>query len=175
MSFPGGVNTITVTGSYVDAAGNSQSGVVLWTPSWAVTDATGKIMVAQVAVPAPLVSGAFSVELACTDNTGFLPAGWAYVVTVAVPGASQVFNTYLPHTLGSTVDISDLAPYIFSPAPPTPETGVIQPGSAAGGSLSGTYPNPGVIAINGVFVSGTPTAGQVLTATSATTADWAAP
>ena len=46
---------------------------------------------------------------------------------------------------------------------------------AAGGDLSGTYPNPTVAKINGVAVTGTPSSGQVLTATGASAADWEDP
>lgn len=46
---------------------------------------------------------------------------------------------------------------------------------AAGGDLSGSYPNPSVSKITGITISGAPTTGQVLTATSVSAANWQTP
>jgi hypothetical protein len=120
MALPGGLNTITVTGTYVNALGAAQPGTVSFTPSSTVTDATGATVLTETAVTATLnSSGNFSLgPLPCTDSVGLVPLGWCYTVNVAVGGAQQAISpVYLPHALGSTVDMSQITPGPAAPAP----------------------------------------------------------
>jgi hypothetical protein len=54
-------------------------------------------------------------------------------------------------------------------------TGAVQGAATPGGDLSGTYTTPTVSKVNGVSVTGTPTSGQVITASSGTAAAWVSP
>ena len=125
---------------------------MLVTPTSTVVDSAGKLVLAATAITAQLsTAGTFSISgLVTTDNAGLSPPGWAYSVNIAVPGAAQVFYAYLPSGYGASVDVSQLIPAQAVP----------------------NVPN-GMIA--GVTVSGYPSAGQTIKATSATTAIWADP
>lgn len=86
----GTLPTLTVTGCYDSAAGVAQAGAVLFTPSAAVEDAAGKVVISAVPNVAALNSGgSFSITLPCTDTAGLVPAGWLYTTTCTPPSIKR--------------------------------------------------------------------------------------
>lgn len=175
MPLPGDLTTITVTATYENMDGSPSKGTVTFAPNVVVTDSTGHVIFPAGGITATLASGALSITVPCTDNANTSPLnGWAYSVTEAIvvpaplpPSAPSVvsrsYTILLPSSLGSTVDLSTVAPT----SAPTTVAG------AAGGDLAGSYPNPSVIRVRGIAVSGVaPSTGQVLTATSPSAAAW---
>ncbi len=113
MALPGGLTTVTITGTYTSASGAAASGSVSFAPTSAVTDAAGTTILTEIPVTAALgTAGSFSLgPIPCTDNAGLVPIGWAYQVSVAVGGATQTITpVFIPHALGSTVDMSQIGP-----------------------------------------------------------------
>lgn len=87
------------------------------------------------------------------------------------PAAVTAAGAYTVPTGG--IPKTDLAPSVQTSLGSADSA--LQNGAIAGGDLSGTLPNPTVASLKGVSISGTPSSGQVLTATSSTTAGWATP
>lgn len=120
MALPGNLTTITVTGSYMTVTGAPAGGTVLFTPSAPLCDIAGTTILTDAPIVAPLTAGAFTVTLPCTDNTAVVPNPFYYTVTQAIACTYQTpFNITLPHTLGTTVDMSTLipAPVMAQPQP----------------------------------------------------------
>ena len=114
MALPAGLNTVTLTGTFTSISGSPASGSVSIAPSSVLTDANGTTVMTEIPVVATLGTGGnFSIgPIPCTDSAGTLsPIGWAYTINVNVGGAqSTLYPVYLPHSLGSSVDISEITP-----------------------------------------------------------------
>lgn len=110
VTLPVDINTITVTGTYLNPTGTAMQGTVTFTPSTPIlVDTTGTVILGGVGTTVALTSGAFSVVLPCTGQ--FLPGNWSWTVTETLSGLSpRSYSINLPHSLGSTVDISTLTP-----------------------------------------------------------------
>ena len=87
---------------------------------------------------------------------------------MAAPTASVSFNSQKITNLANGTIATDGA--AFGQIPTT-----LPPSGSASGDLSGTYPGPSVAKVNGVAVTGTPTTGQTIIATSGTAASWQTP
>jgi hypothetical protein len=183
------LNLVTCTAYFENAAGSPQGGSVLFTPTSAITDPAGKIILTETAVIGTVgTNGSMSVELVGTDNTGLYPNGWAYNINVAVGGASEQFTAYLPASSGTgTIDISSL---ISAPVPPYVSQVVNSVNGLSGNvtipvlnqNTTGTasyalQANALTSATGTVNVSSAtaPSSSQVLTATSGNTAAWQTP
>ena len=115
MPLPGGVNTITVTGTHVDPFGNPRTGTVEFTLSTPLVDSSDHLVVSAGTYPATLVSGSYSIVLPCTDNASLSPSGFTYSVVEQFSGGRPAYSVSLPHSLGSTVDDSTLIPVSAAP------------------------------------------------------------
>lgn len=107
MPLPGDLGVVTVTGRFLDAAGQPLRGSVTFTPSAVVTDSAGHVV-----VDGPrtywLSGGSFrSAALVATDNE-LSPAGWVYETMIALEDSQpQAWSLTIPH-VPSPVDISAL-------------------------------------------------------------------
>jgi hypothetical protein len=143
-----------VTGTFADGSGNPLGGSVTFTPSEELIGPAGEIIIAQTPIVSPVSSttGVMTpVTLACTDNATLSPQPWTWTIAVAVPGAVQTVTVYLPHTLGSTVDLSALEPVGGIPSPSG--TYVISVNGQSG-SVAVTPAGIGALAVSGGTMTG---------------------
>lgn len=111
MPLPGDLTTITVTGTLLDIFGVKATGTVTFTPSvLPLIDSVGHVVIEGPTTGALDGTNTLSMVLACTDNAN-LPA-FTYTIAVALNGASaaQFPGKAIPHTLGTTVDLTALLP-----------------------------------------------------------------
>ncbi len=110
------------------------------------------------------------------NSDGTLTSGSITTAGAELASNKGAANGYAPLNGASKVPVANLSVGTTSGTIAAGDdsriTGALQSGASAGGDLSGTYPNPTVAKVNGITVTGTPSSGQLLTATSASAASW---
>ena len=113
MALPNNLTTITVTGTYIDIAGNPIAGQVRFTPRAVLKNTTSNIILINSSITVTLnSSGAFSQALVATDDTDAAPLNFTYQVEEAFIGG-RTYDILLPSaTVGGTLDLADVAPAV---------------------------------------------------------------
>lgn len=113
MALPANLTTITVTGTYLDIAGNPIAGQVKFTPRAVIKNVTSNIILINSTITVTLdASGAFSQALVATNDPDAAPVDFTYRVEEAFSGG-RTFDILLPTaTVGGTIDLADVSPAV---------------------------------------------------------------
>jgi hypothetical protein len=112
MPLPSDFDTVTVTGRYIDLAGNALAGTVTFTSSTTVVDASVPVTIVPVPIVATLDSnGAFSIALPATDDPDIAPNGYTYKVEERFGGKLlRTYSIQVPYDTVGNIDLSTVAP-----------------------------------------------------------------
>jgi hypothetical protein len=113
MAIPANLSTLTVTGTYIDIAGNPIAGQVKFTPRAVIKDTTLNYILINSTITVTLdANGSFSKSLIVTDDADASPTGFTYYVEEAFVGGRS-FDMLLPAaTAGGTLDLADVSPAV---------------------------------------------------------------
>lgn len=111
MALPGNLSLVTVTGTYIDIAGNPIAGQVKFTPRAVLKDVSADIILINSTITVTLdANGHFEQQLVATDDADAAPLNFTYRVEEAFIGG-RTYDILLPSAT-ATVDLADVSPAI---------------------------------------------------------------
>ena len=109
MALGANINTVTITGSYVDYEGNAIQGQVRFTLGDVLRSGIDDQMVAPSSVVVALSAGAFTVTLPATNDPDIVPNPFTYTVEESFPGG-RTYTISIPYDTAGSLDLADLSP-----------------------------------------------------------------
>ena len=109
MALGATINTVTVTGNYVDYEGNPIQGQIRFTLDEVLRAGTDDQMVAPSSIVVALSSGAFSVSLPATNDPDVVPNPYTYTVEESFPGG-RTYTISIPYDTVGSLDLADISP-----------------------------------------------------------------
>ena len=109
MALGANINTVGITGNYVDYEGNPIQGQIRFTLGEVLRSGIDDQMVAPSSVVVPLSSGAFTVTLPATNDPDVVPNPYTYTVEESFPGG-RTYTISIPYDTTGTLDLADISP-----------------------------------------------------------------
>ena len=109
MALGANINTVTITGNYVDYEGNAIQGQVRFTLGDVLRSGIDDQMVAPSSVVVALNAGAFTVTLPATNDPDVVPNPFTYTVEESFPGG-RTYTISIPYDTVGSLDLADLSP-----------------------------------------------------------------
>ena len=109
MALGANINTVTITGNYVDYEGNAIQGQIRFTLGDVLRSGIDDQMVAPSSVVVALSAGAFSVTLPATNDPDVVPNPFTYTVEESFPGG-RTYTISIPYDTVGSLDLADISP-----------------------------------------------------------------
>lgn len=109
MALGANINTVTITGNYVDYEGNAIQGQVRFTLGDVLRSGIDDQMVAPSSVVVALSAGAFTVTLPATNDPDIVPNPFTYTVEESFPGG-RTYTISIPYDTAGSLDLADISP-----------------------------------------------------------------
>ena len=109
MALGANINTVTITGNYIDYEGNAIQGQVRFTLGDVLRSGIDDQMVAPSSIVVPLSSGAFTVTLPATNDPDVVPNPFTYTVEESFPGG-RTYTISVPYNTVGSLDLADISP-----------------------------------------------------------------